>query len=76
MVPEGSTNAFLDHAETARGRIGSRVGSAGSASELVAREGDRRGRPPLTRVSVRVNVPPREIVRELGAGRDDMALVG
>ncbi len=76
MVPEGSTNAFLDHAEDGSGPYRVESWERGKSVELVARKADRRGRPPLSRVSVRMNVPPREIVQELGAGRDDMALVG
>ncbi len=76
IVPDGSTRAVLARESDGTGPYRVRQWRPGLEAELTAREGDRRGRAPLASVSVRLNVPPREIVSELVAGRADMGLVG
>jgi peptide/nickel transport system substrate-binding protein len=76
IVPAGSTRETLAAASDGTGPYRVREWEPGRRVEFDARVDDRRVRPPIRRVSVRMDVTPANIVSELSAGRGDMGLVG
>jgi peptide/nickel transport system substrate-binding protein len=76
MVRAGSTSASLAAAADGTGPYRVVEWRPGRFAELRARDGDRRGKPAISRVSLRIDVPPGEIVSTLASRAADMGLVG